>query len=66
LDFLKFLCAIVLGRLMNPSSKDETRRDSSLTLMISHCTVIKTMFTYFCVWLSWPWGWLQIWPKHVM
>jgi len=30
-------------------SKDETRRDSSLALTISHYTVIKTMFTYFCV-----------------
>jgi len=28
-------------------SKDETRHDSSLTLMISHYTVIKTMFMYF-------------------
>jgi len=28
--------------------------------------VIKTMFMYFCVWFSWPWGWLQMWPKHVM
>jgi len=38
---------------MSPLSKDETRRDSSLIL-------------YFCVWFSWPWGWLQMWPKHVM
>jgi len=30
-----------------------TRRGSSLTLMISHYTVIKTMFMYFCVWFSW-------------
>jgi len=29
---------------MSPLSKDETRHDSSLTLMISHYTVIKTMF----------------------
>jgi len=31
-------------------SKDETRRDSSLTLTISHYTVIKTMFLthYLC------------------
>jgi len=21
---------------------------------------------YFCVWFAWPWGWLQMWPKHVM
>jgi len=28
--------------------------------------VIETMFMYFCVWFSWPWGWLQMWPKHVM
>jgi len=28
--------------------------------------VIKTMFMYFCVWFSWPWGWLQMWPKQVM
>jgi len=41
-------------------SKDETCRDSSLTLMISHYTVIKTMFLYFCVEFSWPWGWLQM------
>jgi len=30
-------------------SKDETRRDSSLTLMICHYTGIKTVFMYFCV-----------------
>jgi len=28
--------------------------------------VIKTMFMYFCVWFSWPWGWLQMLPKHAM
>jgi len=28
--------------------------------------VIETKFMYFCVWFSWPWGWLQMWPKHVM
>jgi len=28
-------------------------------------TVFKTMFMYFCVWFSWPWGWLQMWLKHV-
>jgi len=66
LDFLKFLFAIVLSRLMSPLSKDETRRDSSLTLTISHYTVIKTKFMYFCVWFSWPWGLLHMWPKHVM
>jgi len=44
-------------------SKDETRRDSSLILMISHYTVIKTMFLYFCVWFSWPWRLLQMWPN---
>jgi len=49
LDFLKFLCAIVLSRLMSLLSKDETRRDSSLTITISHYTMIKTMFMYFCV-----------------
>jgi len=27
--------------------------------------VIKTMFMYFRVWSSWPWGWLQMWLKHV-
>jgi len=32
--------------------------------MICPYTVIKTMFMYFCVWFSWPWGWLQMWPKH--
>jgi len=37
----------LLSRLMSPLSKDETRRDSSLTLMISHYTVIKTMFMHF-------------------
>jgi len=66
LDFLKILCAIVLSRLMSPSSKDEMRRDSSLTLMISHYTMIKTMFMYFWVWFSWPWEWLQMLPKHLM
>jgi len=66
LDFLKFLCVIVLSRLKSPLSKDETRHDSSLILMISHYTMIKTMFMYFCVWFSWPWGWLQMWPKLVM
>jgi len=34
--FRKFLCAIVLRRLTSPLSKDETRRDSSFTLTISH------------------------------
>jgi len=63
---LKFLCVIVLSRLKSPLSKDETRRDSSLILMISHYAVIKTMFMYFCVWLSWAWGWLQMWSKHIM
>jgi len=48
------MCDIVLSRLMSPLSKDETCRDSSLTL--SHYTVIKTMFMHFCVWISWPWG----------
>jgi len=66
LDFLKFLCAIVLSRLMSPLSKDKTHRDSSLTLMIRHYTVIKTMFIYFWVWFSWPWGWLQMWLKHTL
>jgi len=56
LGFFKFLCAIALSRLMSPLSKDETRRDSSLTLTISHYAVIKSMFMYFCVWFSWPWG----------
>jgi len=28
--------------------------------------VIKTMFMYVFVWFTWPWGWLQMWPKHVM
>jgi len=51
---------------MSPLSKDETRRDSSLTLMISHYAVIKTIFMYFCVWFSWPWRWLQMWPKQVL
>jgi len=32
---------------LSPLSKDETRRDNSLTLTISHYTVIKTMFMYF-------------------
>jgi len=49
LDSLKFLCAIVLSRPMSPLSKDETRRDSSLTSMISHYTMFETMFMYFCV-----------------
>jgi len=52
LDFLKFLYAIVLSCLISPLINDETRRDSSLTLMISHYIVIKTRFMYFCVWFS--------------
>jgi len=32
---------------MSPLSKDETRRDSSLALMICRYTVIKTVFMYF-------------------
>jgi len=59
-DFWEFVCAIVLGRLVSPLSKDETHRDSSLALTIGHCAVIGTMFVYFCVWFSWPWGWLQM------
>jgi len=39
----------LLSRLMSPLSKEETRRNSSLTLMICLYTVIKTMFMYFCV-----------------
>jgi len=35
-------------------------------LTISHYSVIKTMFMYFCVWFSWSWGWLQMRPKHVL
>jgi len=31
---------------MSPLSKDETHRDSSLTLTISHYIVIKTMFMH--------------------
>jgi len=46
LNFETFLCVIVLSRLMSPLSKDETRRDSSLTLTISHYTVIKTRFMH--------------------
>jgi len=57
---LSFLCVIVLSRLKSPLSKDETRRDSLLILMTSYYTVIKTMFMYFCVWFTWPLGWLQI------
>jgi len=50
LDFLKlFLCVIVLSRLMDPLIKEETRHDSSITLMICPYTVIKTMLMYFCV-----------------
>jgi len=65
LDSLKFLCVIVLSCLTSPLSKNETRRDSS-HILISRYTVIKTMIMSFCVWFSWPWGWLQMWPKHVM
>jgi len=35
--------------LMSPLSKDKTRCNSSLTLMICPYTVIKTVFMYFCV-----------------
>jgi len=66
LDSLKFLCVIVLSCLKSPLSMDETCRDSSLILMISHYTVIKSMFMHFCVWFSWPWGWMQMWLKHEM
>jgi len=45
---------------MSPLSKDETSRDS-----LSHYTVIKTMFMYFCVWFSWPWGWLQLCDRNM-
>jgi len=45
---------------MSHLSKDEPCRDNSLILMVSHYTVIKTMFMYFCAWFSWPWGWLQM------
>jgi len=34
---------------MSPLSKEETRCDSSLALMICPYTVIKTLFMYFCV-----------------
>jgi len=34
---------------LSPLSKDKTRRDSSLTLMICSYTVIKAVFMYFCV-----------------
>jgi len=60
LDSLNFLCVIVLSSLKSPLSNNETRRNCSLILMISH------MPMYFCLWFSWPWGWLQKWPKHVM
>jgi len=39
---------------MSPLSKDERRRDFSLTLMICPYTVIKTVFMYFCVEFSLP------------
>jgi len=39
---------------MSPLSKEETRRNSSLTLMICPYTVIKTVIMYFCVEFSWP------------
>jgi len=52
---LFFLCVIVFSKSLDESlSKDETGRDSSLTLLICPYTVIKTMFMYFCVWFSWP------------
>jgi len=52
LDSLKIFIVIVLSRLKSPIEQDETRRDSSLILMISHYTVIKTMLMHFCVWFS--------------
>jgi len=39
-------CSTV-SRLINPLNKDETCRESSLTLTFSHYSVIKTMFMYF-------------------
>jgi len=67
LEFLKlfYVSLFFLSRLMSPVSKNETRRDSSLTLLRCPYTVIKTVFMYFRVWFSWLWGWLQMWPKHV-
>jgi len=53
LDSLKILSVIVLSRLKSPLNKDETRRDTSLILMISHYSVIKTKFMYFYIWFSW-------------
>jgi len=47
LDSLKFLCVIVLSRLKSSLSKDETRRDSSLILMISHYTLIRACLCIF-------------------
>jgi len=67
LDSLKFLCVIVLScvNVLSPLSKDEMLRNSAL-ILISHYTGIKAIFLYFSVWFSWPCGWLQMWPKHVM
>jgi len=45
IDYKK--CVIVLSRLKSPLSKDKTRRDSSLILMIRHYTVIKTCLCIF-------------------
>jgi len=36
------------------------------TQILFYIYVIKSMFMDFCVRFSWPWGWLQMWPKHVM
>jgi len=38
--------------------------DSSLALTISHYTVIKTMFMYFCVWFSWVLSILDVLKKN--
>jgi len=47
--FFFLLSLFCLNRLTSPLSKYETRRDSSLALMICPHTVIKTVFMYFCV-----------------
>jgi len=43
------LLFLYVSLLMSALSRDETRRDSSLALMICTYTVIKTVFMYFCL-----------------
>jgi len=44
-----YVSLFCFNRLMSSLSKDETSCDSSLTFIVCHYTIIKTVFMYFCV-----------------